>query len=299
MPKVSVVIPTHNRPDLLLRALASVYAQTFQDFEVIVVDDGDSPTAESVLAEYRQKPNFRYLETNKNQGAPVARNIGIKEATGEFVAFLDDDDKWEKVKLKRQVEVLETHEEVGAVFTQSKGVKIENNVVFLRPSHLSGMYTDIEDLLAKCSIWTSALMYRKKFADEGYIFDETLKKNQEWDLELRLLQVTSFYAIAEPLTIINVGSSGQMGGVANISNIAAGYQRFMDKHEGLYSKYPQAHTKRLFHLGCLHYQSGNVQQARKVWGRVLKLQPYNIVCLKHYATSFMPILYRFLHKNVV
>ena len=104
-PKVSVVIPTYNRADKVSATVESVLAQTFSDLEVIVVDDGSSDDTEQVL---RQAfgDRIRYY-AQVNQGVSVARNKGIEEARGEWIAFLDSDDLWEKDKLEWQFKALD------------------------------------------------------------------------------------------------------------------------------------------------------------------------------------------------
>jgi glycosyltransferase involved in cell wall biosynthesis len=104
-PKVSVIIPTYNRGATVPRAIESVFAQTFSDHEVIVVDDGSSDDTERALGETFGDRIRYYAQTN--QGASVARNRGIEEARGEWIAFLDSDDFWEKDKLNWQLKALE------------------------------------------------------------------------------------------------------------------------------------------------------------------------------------------------
>src|ERR1700735_1430197 len=104
-PKVSVVIPTYNRADKVRRGVESVLAQTFLDLEVIVVDDGSSDeTGQTLKHAFGDRIRY-YFQTN--QGASVARNKGIEEARGEWIAFLDSDDLWEKEKLELQFMALE------------------------------------------------------------------------------------------------------------------------------------------------------------------------------------------------
>src|SRR5689334_24122006 len=105
-PTVSVIIPAYNAAAFIGETLDSVFAQTFADFEVIVVNDGspDTEALERELARYPEK--LRYIK-QENQGAAAARNTGIKAARGEFVAFLDADDTWLPVFLEKQLELLE------------------------------------------------------------------------------------------------------------------------------------------------------------------------------------------------
>jgi len=106
MPKVSVVIPTCNRPDLLPRAIKSVLAQTYQDFEIIVVDDGREKSSENVVAGIGDA-RLKYIKQTDKKGGSAARNTGIKAAAGDFIAFLDDDDEWLPEKLDKQVRGLD------------------------------------------------------------------------------------------------------------------------------------------------------------------------------------------------
>ncbi len=102
MPEVSVVVPTYNRATELPRALDSVLAQTFRDFELIVVDDGSTDETQSVL-DAIDDPRLRVVTHDTNRGANVARNTGIEVAEGDCIAFLDSDDEWDRRKLHRQV----------------------------------------------------------------------------------------------------------------------------------------------------------------------------------------------------
>ena len=106
-PKVSVVVPTYNRAKILPRALDSVVAQTFTNFELIVVDDHSSDTTHRVVAKYADDARVRALRHDRNRGQSCALNTGISAARGEYIAFLDDDDEWVPSKLALQVEVLD------------------------------------------------------------------------------------------------------------------------------------------------------------------------------------------------
>lgn len=106
MPKVSVVIPTHNRSSLLRRAIQSVLDQTYQDFEIIVVDDASTDDTEAVVKGFADE-RIRYVRHSENRGEAASRNTGIRLAKGEYIAGHDDDDVWLPPKLEKQVKAFE------------------------------------------------------------------------------------------------------------------------------------------------------------------------------------------------
>src|SRR5712692_9764325 len=117
MPKASVITPTYNRADFLRVAIASVLNQTFQDLEIIVVDDASSDRTAEVVRRFTDEL-IKYIRHDINKGGSAARNTGIKNSTGAYVAFLDDDDEWLPEKLGMQVDLLENSPaEVGGVYT--------------------------------------------------------------------------------------------------------------------------------------------------------------------------------------
>src|SRR5262245_46961170 len=105
MPKVSVIIPTHNRADFLRDAIFSVLNQTFQDFEIIVVDDASTDNTSEVIGAFNDE-RIRYLRHDTNKGGSAARNTGILNSQCDYIAFLDDDDQWLPEKLAKQVDTL-------------------------------------------------------------------------------------------------------------------------------------------------------------------------------------------------
>ncbi|MES9968407.1 MAG: glycosyltransferase [Candidatus Thiodiazotropha sp.] len=122
--KVSVIIPTYNRAELLLKTVQSVLAQTYQDFEIIVIDDGSSDNTEDVINGY--SPKIRYLK-QENAGLNASRNRALDLAQGEYIATLDDDDIWLDYKLALQVELLNKFESVGFTYSNFHILKSEDN----------------------------------------------------------------------------------------------------------------------------------------------------------------------------
>jgi glycosyltransferase involved in cell wall biosynthesis len=195
-PRVSVVIPTFDRAEVLGRALRSALAQSFDDVEVIVVDDASGDDTRQRVAELRA-PGVRCVVHARRRGGGAARNTGIAEARGALVAFLDSDDEWRPHTLARQVECFERAEaDVGVVYTGRTVVGDGTETVWLPrrrgwvlPALLAGNFVGT----------TSAVMVRRTILQRVGGFDEGLASCQDWDLLIRLARVCRFDGVAEPL----------------------------------------------------------------------------------------------------
>lgn len=197
--KVSVVIPTHNRSKLVKRAINSVLRQTYQNFEIIVVSDGSTDDTENVLKEMSEKDSrVKFISYKDAKGGNYARNIGIKEATGDFVAFLDDDDEWMPDKLELQLKEFLNNETIGLVYTgvevvyDDKGIKY-----YTMPRKTGDLSKDI--LISNCIGITSTVMIKRGLFSEIGLFDENLRARQDYDLWIRACQITQVGAVFKPL----------------------------------------------------------------------------------------------------
>jgi len=184
LPKVSIIIPTYNRADFLPQALESIFAQTYQNFEVIVSDDGSTDNTKEVIQQYGDRVN--YLKNNHSGLPSVARNTAIKLANGKYIAFLDSDDVWLPDKLKIQVDAIENNLRLGLVcsnafLTNSDGK--ESNQLYQFPGKGSSGSVFL-DLLKNNFVITSSVMLRR----------DTLGKVGNFS-EAKELQVGEDYAL--------------------------------------------------------------------------------------------------------
>ncbi len=201
VPKVSVIIPTYNRPYLLRRALASVAAQTFKNFEILVVQNGEFHQSESVVEGFRRMGlPIRYLY-EKKANAANARNIGILNAKGEYIAFLDDDDEWLPSKLERQVRVFDENRELGLV--ACRGLWMDESGVLIDEIPTSFFEEEITFktfVKKECVIYSlsSVLIKRKCFDDIG-LFNTKYSMGNDYEFYLRLSEKYGMRMIKEPL----------------------------------------------------------------------------------------------------
>ena len=208
MPTVSIVIPTYNRAHLIIESLESVFAQTYTDYEVIIVDDGSTDETENTLAEYVEKTPAAqgriHFFKQKNAGPAIARNRGIFYAKGEYIAFLDSDDQWYPTKLEKQVKILDEDQEIGVVYTDcycGESRNDPNQTGFL--ANVNPPSGDIFDRMVKNNLfWTPSLLFRKEVFLTSGVFDPTLRVTEDYDLWLRICRYNKCCFIPKILTFV-------------------------------------------------------------------------------------------------
>ena len=188
MPTVSVVIPTHNRPQLLARALASVVSQTFRDFEIVVVQNDGNRDSETVVRGFQgQGVPIRYMYEPKPDPTR-ARNIGIQASTGKYLAFLDDDDEWLPKKLETQVAALGLSPGIGLVACRAHRVNGQGDVIDEKPEpgKACTFKSLVTDDCANLIVSLSAVMIRRECFDRLGFFDVNYLVANDMEFYLRL-----------------------------------------------------------------------------------------------------------------
>lgn len=205
-PLVSAVIPTYNRHAFVGRAIASVLAQTYTHYELIVVDDGSTDRTMSLLKTYGER--VQVIHQN-NRGVSAARNTGIRAAKGAFIALLDSDDSWLPKKLERQVKYFQTNPR--ALVCQTEEIWVRNGKRVnpkKRHQKFSGMI--FEKTLPLCLVSPSAAMIRKSLFDEVGCFDESFPACEDYDLWLRITWKHPIHLIDTPLIVKYGGHPDQL-----------------------------------------------------------------------------------------
>jgi glycosyltransferase involved in cell wall biosynthesis len=188
MPTISIIIPTFNRAKLIERAIISLLTQTYQDFEIIVVDDGSTDNTRDVVFSFGNQ--IRYMRQD-NRGPSSARNAGISASRGKFVAFLDSDDYFMKPNLEIKMSFLESNPQVGWVYSDwqyvdEKGNDIDKGSLKFRYSEKVLNGNIFEELIKRRNfISPCTVVIKKSVLDDVGHFDPLIPSQEEYDLWLR------------------------------------------------------------------------------------------------------------------
>lgn len=203
--QVSVIIPTYNRAKTLPRAIDSAINQTFDDIEILVIDDGSTDDTTKLVTE--SYPSIKYYKT-ENRGVSAARNTGIKTARGKYVALLDSDDEWDKNKISEQIRLLSCSRR-PLCHTGEKWIRNGRFVNQMKKHKKSG--GDIfEQCLELCCISPSSALIKKEVFDSIGYFDESLPACEDYDYWCRLCAHHEVEFIDKPLTIKHGGHEDQL-----------------------------------------------------------------------------------------
>ena len=203
--KISVVIPTYNRYEVLKRALTSVFAQTYQPSEVIVIDDGSTDETSQIIQDF---PSIIYRFQN-NAGVSSARNLGISLCSCEWIAFLDSDDAWHEEKLALHVSLHQANKALLFSYTDELWIRDDKQVKI--PKKFQKFGGDIfSQCLSHCIIAPSSALIHKKLFEEIGLFDENLEVCEDYDLWLRLTCKHKVGLVEQKMTIKYGGHEDQL-----------------------------------------------------------------------------------------
>jgi glycosyltransferase involved in cell wall biosynthesis len=272
VPKVSVIIPTYNRVESLQLAIESVLAQTFQDFEIVLVDDAPPGYARGVVASFDDR-RIRYICHEINKGDAASRNTGILNSRGDYLAFLDDDDEWLPGKLQMQVDVLTTSSpDVGGVFTGKMVIDRATGKISGIFSHEQGI-NSFGEMFTGNVINTSSIMVKKKCFEILGLFDEGIPYCSDYDMWIRISKDFRLQCIKQPLVKYfihgNSLTNDYAKGIQGREILVARYGRFSAQNSKGFS-----HLYRS--LGILYGYEGSLGRARDCFLSSIKIRPFEI-----------------------
>ena len=234
MPLVSVVIPVYNGERFLKESLESVFAQTFQDYEIVCVDDGSTDGSIALLQQYGSRVR---VISQANVGQSAARNAGVRQATGAFVAFLDQDDLWYPAKLAQQVAVLNAEPDVVVVHCNYNRMDGDGRVLVTGAAlaeRASALASPLGCLIGEALVFPSAMMVRRDVFHLVDGFDPELRGFEDFDLIARLKQQGRFVLLHESGMAYRLHAGGftRAGGIGVIRS----RERFLFRMRKLYAE---------------------------------------------------------------
>ncbi|MCK5096853.1 MAG: glycosyltransferase [Desulfobacteraceae bacterium] len=283
-PIVSVVIPTYNRKDIISRAIESVRNQTYKNYEIIIVDDGSTDgTVDYIKNHYNNKI---HCISQENQGASSARNKGISEAKGKYIAFLDSDDEWVDSKLTTQVAFLEENPEIALLCGRtyrSDNIKKVNSPLAQK---ITGNLFTI--LYSHSFVSTPTVIVKKDVLDQVGAFDLNYKSAEDFDLWLKITHDYQCAFLPDLVAIVNRGKDNLSTDKITLHIHALDIlEKHYDKRLIPDRVYKKAISNSLIALGRNYLTSGQTSKAKECFIRSFKLYPFRLRSLRYLLkTSF-------------
>lgn len=294
IPKVSVIIPAYNSARFLKEAIGSVFAQTYGDYEIIVIDDGSTDNTKEVLAPYLGRIKYIYQQ---NQGASSARNTGIRHSQSEYIAFLDADDIWLPEMLRIQVDYLNHNQKIALIYSLALWIDVNgkplNKKNRLKRSLPAG---DVFNILyvRNFIITPSSVMIRKRILDIVGSFDESLTHAEDHELWLRIAREFKVFGIAKYLckhrdTPQSLSKRNKENGFkCNIRVIEKYYKLSQDLGRPIsHALYKMAIGRFFFRVGKYHLAQGDRKEALENFLLSLKYSHSTLRSLKTLKYCFI------------
>jgi glycosyltransferase involved in cell wall biosynthesis len=267
MPKVSVIIPTHNRAESLPSAITSILNQTFQDFEIIIIDDASKDHTREVIANFNDA-RIKVIHNQVSKGAAGARNIAIMNSSCEYIAFLDDDDEWLPEKLKIQTCLLDNSPpEVGGVCTGYFTIEKMSERI------LSTVNYEMIDLSKGNPIATSSILLRRECFEKCGLFDESMLACSDYDMWIRISKKFSFKTIGNTLVKYYINENGL---TLNYEKKSRSLEILLKKHDNFFKSDYKGYSKQYLELGVIYCYNGELQKGRKAFGKSIRVNPFEI-----------------------
>ncbi len=272
-PRVTVVIATHNRASLLPRAVESVLAQTYTDYEVIIVDDCSSDDTQHVIAGF-EDPRIRSFRHERNRGQSAARNTGIFNAKGQYIAFLDDDDEYLPVNLEVRVHRMDKAAcKVGLVYGWRD--EVDDSTGEVRPYVRHTLEGDLFEYLLAYNhvVSTLDIMVRKSIALEVDGFKETISNGEDMLFAAEVAKRSLVAVVPQVIAKVHSGHGYSRMTDSGRSSLSQVYKMYMDAFADELSKRPKAQARILGRLALAELAGRNWGTSLSAAGASLRLDP--------------------------
>ncbi|NMF82637.1 glycosyltransferase family 2 protein [Nodosilinea sp. P-1105] len=290
---VSVIVTTYKRANLISRAILSVLSQSYKHYEVLIVDDNpvgciEKKETQAVVRKFLGQANIRYIDLQGNFGYALARNVGIRESKGKYIAFLDDDDEWLPHKLTEQVKCIQEDSSIGMVYCRSVNLKENGEIYKSNKKKLPSGYI-FEKILAQDIIGaTSKVLVRKSCIDLIGSLNELTPTRADHDFFLRISKKYKIGLVDEVL--VNFYIEGNRLS-RDFEKKLAGWKFFFASWEEELKKYPKAMKSQKFkfnyEIGKILFLKGETKKSKQFFKKAIALKPY---MLKAYFLLFCSYL---------
>ncbi|GAF65000.1 putative glycosyltransferase [Bacillus sp. TS-2] len=296
--KISIILPVYNRKETLIESVNSILLQTYIHFELIIVDDSSTEDIENELLIF-EDTRIKYIRLEKNVGAAIARNIGVKQSSYSWIAFQDSDDKWLPTKLEEQVQLILSLPESKRTVVYTSFKRIKDGISEIIPSNKENRAVDGEifkSLILGNFITTQSLLIKKEIFEEVGGFND-IPRFQDWELCLRISMKYNFYWISKPLVDVYYTSdsiSSQNGNLLKAFKYI--YVNHKEKIRLAGSPYFSKFLCSYGHNLCLY---ANKKQGQKMFLMAIKLYPFYMrVWLSLFASFLGKKTYHRLNKRI-
>ena len=283
--KVSVIVPAYNSADYTVETVESILAQTYRDFELIVVDDGSTDNTREAMASFGEAITYIYKE---NGGACSARNLGISRSSGEFVACIDCDDLWVLDKLERSLERLEAEPELALVFTACYLIDKDGEITG-KTNYKFKLSRPYVELLHENFITAPSVVMRRACLDQVGAFDERIFIPADWDLWLRLARSFPIAYIDAPLSKYRMVSNYTL---RHAQQYVEETQYLLDKHFALSADLTPIERNHILSKiyvdhSTLYRENGDMRSARAKLRAAIKLNSTSWPAYGHLVLSLL------------
>jgi glycosyltransferase involved in cell wall biosynthesis len=277
-PTVSVILPTKNRSHYLAPAIKSVLSQTYKEFELLIIDAASTDETQQVVNGFNDS-RIKYLRQEKDEGVSAARNLGISKSTGDFVAFLDDDDLWLPKKINTQLTVFrEASPAVGVVYCPSGYyIRMDENVIEFNGTSVRGnIFAKIvaRNIIGNCS----GVMVRRECFFEVGLFDVSLYASEDWDMWIRLAKKYEFEPAKGFQYLYRLHAhraSSRVNTYKRLNAVRIILKKYLPDIDTLPQKNKLMSTW-YSHFGLINFENGDTKNAKKAYIKAIKENPANI-----------------------
>jgi len=290
--KVTIIIPTYNRASVIGRSIESALKQTYQNFEILIIDDGSTDETLDVVTPFLQNPQVRYLRHEQNRGHQAARNTGIKNARGDYIAFLDSDDTWIPEKIDLQLDAINKKGADRVVLTGMCKVENGSKIRFFERQYEGYVYPEL--LASDGPGHGCMLVPREWFKQIGFV-DENISAFADWDTCISLSKLFEFTTVNKPC--VNYYQDDPNSLQKNKLAAALHYEYVVEKHQNDMMQFIGRHgLARHFRIAAFLFDAaGEFSRCKAYMIKAFKMDDKNpVTFLLAFSTMFGERTYHFV-----